>query len=57
VAYPGGGQLGNCPPFHNLLPTNFSEMMAIAQCQKILLPTHVRRLKLYDFNALFLDEI
>jgi hypothetical protein len=39
------------------LPTNFFEMMAIAQCQKILLPAHVRRLKLYDFNALSLDEI
>jgi hypothetical protein len=57
VAHPGGGQLGNCPPFHNLLPTNFFEMMAIAQCQKILLRMHVRRLKLYDFNALSLDKI
>jgi len=52
-----GGQLGNCPLFQNLLPTNFFEMMAITQYQKILLPMHVRRLKLYDFNVLSLDEI
>ncbi len=39
------------------LPTNFFEMMAIAQRQKILLSMHFPRLKPCDFNALSLDEI
>ncbi len=43
LAYPRGGQLGNCPPFHNLLPTSFFEIMAIAHSGKILILMHVNK--------------